>query len=227
MRIYIDEAGAFVAPPSGQSLFSLVLAAVVPSSLEHKLFPEFSASLDSWSRRAGEEIKGSKLTEAQAAQLIDLVSRYDVFLNFFAVNMATHGDAVVGDFKARQADAVTAHLTSEHHPPIAAQLRGLANAIRRMPNQLFVQAFLMIELVLKVVQECTLYYVQRLPTELGSIAWIIDRKDRTITEMENTWSTLVLPMSESHFVKTHLLSLRGPTTRISRHATRSTRTTKR
>ena len=45
---------------------------------------------------------------------------------------------------------------------------GLAVAIRRMPNQLFLQAFLMIELVLKVIEETTLYYVQRLPTELRS-----------------------------------------------------------
>jgi len=115
-----------------------------------------------------------------------LVSRYDVFAKFFAVDMATHGDGVVSPFKARQADAVTAHLTPEHHPPIVAQLRGLADTIRRMPNQLFVQAFLVIELVLKVIEESTLYYVQRLPAELGSIEWIIDQKNRTITEMEES-----------------------------------------
>ena len=78
-----------------------------------------------------------------------------------------------------------------------------------MPNRLFLQAFLTIELVLKVIQESTLYYVQRLPAELGNIAWTIDQKNRTITEMETTWSTLVLPMSESHFARTPLLSLNG------------------
>jgi hypothetical protein len=67
----------------------------------------------------------------------------------------------------------------------------------------------MIELVLKVIEESTLYYVQRLPAELGSIAWIIDRKNRTITEMESTWSTLVLPMSEGHFARKPLPTLVG------------------
>ena len=67
----------------------------------------------------------------------------------------------------------------------------------------------MIELVLKVIEESTLYYVQRSPAELASIAWVIDRKDRTITEMESTWSTLVLPMSESHFARTPLICLKG------------------
>lgn len=204
----MDEAGNFVSQAPGQSLFSLVLALVVPSSIEAKLFGEFSALLSSWPN-SGTEIKGSKLDEAQAAQLIELASRHDVFVDFFAVDMATHGESVVNDVKTRQAAAITANLTPEHHPPIAAQLRELAAAIERMPNQLFLQAFLTIELVLKVIQESTLYYVQRLPVELRSIAWTIDQKNRTITEMETTWSTLVLPMSESHFARTPLLTLKG------------------
>jgi hypothetical protein len=208
MRTFIDEAGNFVAPADGQSLFSLVLALVVPGSIEAKLFDDFSRLLESWPHKEA-EIKGSKLDESQAAQLIGLVSGYDVFVKFFAVDMATHTDALVTDFKARQADGVTANLTPEHHPPIVAQLQALADAIRRMPNQLFLQAFLMIDLVLKVIEESTLYYVQRLPAELGSIAWIIDRKNRTITEMESTWSTLVLPMSESHFARKPLVALIG------------------
>lgn len=92
-----------------------------------------------------------------------------------------------------------------HTDAIVAQLEELAAAIRRMPNQLFVQAFRTIELVLKVIQESTLYYVQRLPAELGSIAWTIDQKNRTITEMETTWSTLVLPMSEGSLSEPRLL----------------------
>jgi hypothetical protein len=208
MQIYIDEAGNFVVPADGQSLYSLVLALVIPTSIETELFHEFLRLRDGWPNNAV-EIKGSKLDEGQAAQLIDLVSRCDVFVKFFALDMATHGDAVVGPFKTRQADAITAHLTPEHHLPIVAQLQGLADGIRRMPNQLFVQAFLMIELVLKVIEESTLYYVQRLPKELGSIVWIIDRKNRTITEMEETWSTLILPMSESHFARYPLPTLKG------------------
>ena len=121
--------------------------------------------------------------------------------------MATHGESVVSDFKERQAANLVANLTADHHPSIVAQLQALAAAIRRMPNQLFLQAFLMIELVLKVLEDSTLYYVQRYLAELGSIAWIIDQKNRTITEMEDTWSTLVLPMSESHFARKPLLSL--------------------
>lgn len=87
MRIYIDEAGAFIAPSSAGSLFSLVLAVVVTSSIEGALFAEFSALRDVWSNGGG-EVKGSKLNESQAAQLIDLASHHDLFVKFFAVDMA-------------------------------------------------------------------------------------------------------------------------------------------
>jgi hypothetical protein len=98
MRIFIDEAGPFVVPPSAQSLFSLVLALVIPSSVECELFAEFSQLRDGWSSQGG-EVKGSKLDESQAAQFIDLMSRYDVFVNFFATDMATNDDAVVSAYK--------------------------------------------------------------------------------------------------------------------------------
>jgi hypothetical protein len=75
--------------------------------------------------------------------------------------------AQVAARKSRQADAITAGLTPEHNPKMTAQLRGLADAIRRMPNQLFLQAFLTNDLVLKVIEDSTLYYVQRVPAELG------------------------------------------------------------
>jgi hypothetical protein len=79
MRIYVDEAGNFVVPADGQSLYSLVLALVIPASVENDLFQAFLRLRDSWPNNAV-EIKGSKLDESQAAQVIDLVSRYDVFV---------------------------------------------------------------------------------------------------------------------------------------------------
>ncbi len=81
------------------------------------------------------------------------------------------------------------------------QLSDTAGAIRRLSNQLFVQAWLTIDLVLEIVEAATMYYSQRLPKELGDIAWIIDAKDHTLTEMEDIWSLLVVPFAENHFAK--------------------------
>jgi len=209
MRIYIDEAGGFVVPPpTKQHSYSLVLALAVPSTMESELFYQFLRLRDSWPKQEV-EIKGSKLDESQAAQVLAVLCRYDVLVKFFAIDMTTHDNQVVDDFKTRQAAAVTARLTAEHHPGLVAQLQTQAAKMRAMPNQLFLQGFLTIDLVLEVIEEATLYYVQRQPKELGEIAWFVDRKNHTITQMEDMWTTLVLPMSENHFARNPLKALRG------------------
>jgi len=200
MRIYIDEAGAFKPPDPPRSLFSLVLALIIPSAIERDLFYEFLRLRDTWPNQ-NIEIKGSSLDESKASQVINLVLQYDTLVQFIALDANTHPDPVVEAFKNGQADAVTASITREHHPGPIPHLHQLGEAIRAMPNQLFLQAFATWELIINTIREGTLYFVQRQPQELGDIAWVIDRKDRTITNMEETWSTLILPLSESAFAK--------------------------
>jgi hypothetical protein len=78
-----------------------------------------------------------------------------------------------------------------------------------MSNQLFLQAFATWQLIITTIREGTLYFVQRQPRELGDIDWVIDRKDRTITQMEETWSTLILPMGEAAFAREPLTYIEG------------------
>lgn len=208
MRIFIDESGIFIPPTKRHHSFSLVLAVITPSAAEANPLSEFRSLRDSWPKQSG-EIKGSSLDEPQAAQLIDLISRYDALVNFKALDMAMHPPTVIDEIKRHQADAVTAHLTGEHRPALASQLIALEKSVRSMPNQLFLQAFLMINLILEALEEGTLYYVQREPEELGEISWTIDRKDHSPTEMEKTWTTLILPICENHFAIHPLKTLEG------------------
>jgi hypothetical protein len=67
MRIFIDEAGSFVPPTSGDSSYSLVLALIVPSASESQLFYQFLRLRDSWPKQQI-EIKGSSLDETQHAK---------------------------------------------------------------------------------------------------------------------------------------------------------------
>lgn len=209
MRIYIDEAGLFVVPPSGWHSYSLVLALIIPSAHEDDLFYEFLRLRDDWPVK-GIEIKGSSLDEKQTAQVIELLLRHDVLVHFIGLDMATHHHVLVENFKRLQADQLVAHITPEHNPSMVRSLQEMADKIRKMPNQLFLQAFLTMHLLLETVQDATLYYVQRMPEELEDISWTIDRKDRTtITQMEEMWSTLFMPISETHFAKNPFGALAG------------------
>lgn len=208
MRIYIDEAGPFVPPNPPRPLVSLVLALIIPTAIEEDLFYEFLRLRDTWPNQ-NVEIKGSSLDESQAAQVISLALRYDTLVQFVALDANAHPDPVVQDFKNRQADSVTANITREHHPGPIPHLHHLGEEVRAMPNQLFLEAFTMWELIIKTIREGTLYFVQRQPQELGDISWVIDRKDKITTQMEDTWSTLILPLSERAFAREPLVCLMG------------------
>lgn len=208
MRIYVDEAGPFVPPTPPRSAFSLVLAFIIPNATEKELFYEFLHLRDTWPNQ-NIEIKGSSLSESQAAQIIELLLRYDTLVQFIALGTNTHPDSLVERLKIGQADAVTANITREHHPGPLPHLHQLGEAVRAMSNQLFLQTFATWELIIRTIREGTLYFVQRLPEELGDISWVVDRKDRTITQMEETWSTLVLPMGETAFGQEPLGCLAG------------------
>ena len=197
MNIYIDEAGAFI-PPKGNRhhLYSLVLALVVPAETEANLFYEFLRLRDSWPQQ-GVEIKGSNLDEGQTAQVADLLDVHEVIAEYYAIDMAQHPYEVVEEFKKRQAAALTANLTPKHAEAVARLWHDDAEGIRAMSNPLFVQAFMMIELILELLDTAINYYVQRRPSELGRFNWTIDRKDRNVTQMEQLWSTLVLPFGET------------------------------
>jgi len=196
MNIYIDESGPFI-PPKRTRRYSLVLALVVPSAAEAELFYQFLRLRDSWPQQQTIEIKGSKLDERQAAQVMLLLAAHGVIAEYNAIDMSLHPDDVIEEFKQRQAAAITANLTPQHAEAVVRGVHEDAEAIRNLANPLFVQAFLSIDLSLTMIDVAINYYAQRRPEELGRFAWVIDRKDRSVTEMERLWSTLMLPIGES------------------------------
>jgi Protein of unknown function (DUF3800) len=197
MNIYMDEAGAFIPPGSKRShLYSLVLALIVPTATEADLFYQFLRLRDSWPQQKV-EIKGSKLAEAQTTEVMRLLADHEAIAEYYAIDMALHPGHVIEDIKERQAAALVANLTPEHHPNVVQRLHTHSAAVRAMANPLFVQAFITIELILEIIETAINYFAQRRPEELARFAWTIDRKARTITQMEQLWTTLVLPVGET------------------------------
>jgi hypothetical protein len=199
MKIYIDEAGPFI-PPKGKRRYSVVLAVILPEATEADLLYEFLRLRDGWPNN-GVEIKGSKLDERQAAQVLRLLAAYDAIAEYYAIDMALHPNEIIDDFKNGQAAALTQNLTPMHAAAIIQRAHDDAEAIRKLANPLFVQAFATIHLILDMLDVAINYFAQRRPAELGRFAWMIDRKDRTVTEMEKLWSSLFLPFGEPRSAK--------------------------
>ncbi len=153
MNIYMDEAGPFI-PPKRKRRYSLVLALIVPSAAEANLFYQFLRLRDSWPEQQAIEIKGSKLNEGQAAEVMELLAAHGAIAEYYAIDMALHPDDVVDEFKERQAVAITANLTSEHAQAVVHRLHEDANSIRNLANPLFVQASVSIHL--SITKGCAL-----------------------------------------------------------------------
>jgi hypothetical protein len=202
MNMYIDEAGNFHPPPLGkrQHKYSLVLSLVIPTESEAELFYAFLRLRDTWPCHAI-EIKGSKLSESQTAQVMKLLASHSVIAEYYAIDMALHQSSVIEDFKMRHAAAVTANLTDMHSPAIVQWVREQANIIREMSNQLFVQAFVTMTLIVEMLDKAVNYFAQRQPKELGTVSWTIDQKDKHHTQMEQLWTSMILPYGESYYAR--------------------------
>ena len=210
MRIYLDEAGTFQVPVRRDFLLSLVAALVIPGTAEAGVFYDFTRLRDSWGITTA-EIKGRKLDEARIAQVISLLGSHDAVLEFVAIDMVWHRENDLTEFKQHQAQKVVESLTPQHTPTITSEMNELSELLGKMSNQLFVQAYLTIELIHRVFQTSTLYYSQRIPEELGRFEWMVDRKDRTVTTMERLWTTLIVPTGQTRAFKEPFITLKEGT----------------
>jgi hypothetical protein len=153
MRICIDEGGTFQVPIGREYLYSVVVALVIPSCRENDLFYGFLRLRDEWNNPAI-EVKGSQLDERRIAQVITLLASHDVVLEFCAIDMAWHSDTGVTEFKLDQARKLMASLTPAHHATLVVELTELSELLKGLPNQLFVQMFLTIDVILKNDSDC-------------------------------------------------------------------------
>jgi uncharacterized protein DUF3800 len=196
---FIDESGAFLPRTPARPKVSCVGAVIVASRLVPQLLAEFTKVSASLPLVDG-EVKGSRLNEAQVASVIAILERFDALAEVIAIDAGAHSDRDVTAFKIRQADLIGRHALTNPDPRVQHQAAELRDVIAAMPSQLFIQSFLTMQLVERVLQTCVLYFATRAPRELGTFTWVSDAKAATnVTPAEAFWSTFVLPAAEERF----------------------------
>jgi hypothetical protein len=143
MKIYIDDAGAFI-PPQGKRKFSLVLAlvvvTVVPAATEAALFYEFPRLRNGWPEKSI-EIKGGKFNADADNRGHEPARDARGRRGYHAIDMTLRPNDVIDEFKGRQAAALTANLMPAHAEAVARRLKSNGDAIVSLSNPLFVEAF--------------------------------------------------------------------------------------
>ncbi len=142
----------------------------------------------------GTELKGAQLAEGDVARVVSLLVRHEVIAEAVVLDVGDQIDREVTAFKAHQADRLMANVGRGHQPGLIQDLIRLQSTMQELPNQLFLQAFCMWQLIPRLVETATMYFAQRRPIELGSFVWRVDAKDVAVTTMESLWVSLIGPI---------------------------------
>ncbi len=170
LHIFIDESGTFVPDVHGHSI-SAVGALVIPSSAT-KGFKKLYGRLRRRLPKTKDEVKGRKLSEEEVVEVAGLLRRVGALFEVVAVDMGMHSKEGLVRHKSGQAEAITAHLTSDHHPNLVEQVWELRRQLEDMSPQLYVQSVAMGELVYQTLKHADTYYAFRKPRELGEYHWM-------------------------------------------------------
>ncbi len=189
MLIFIDETGPFVIPASGSRSLCCVGALVVPERTYSALGSAYNQLKVSWTGR-NDEIKGRSLNESQVAEVIECLLKHNCLFFVCATEMSLNSSAVMKEYQATQAEFLTADLTDAHHAELKKEVYRLRRIFESTPNQLFIQAVLLTDLVKKVTDQATLHFVMKDPAEAGKFVWVIDGKDKRKMEFEAAWELM-------------------------------------
>ncbi len=196
MFIYIDESGSFAYPKVPQHSYACAGALTVPERRHGAVLKGFKTLKRKWGLLS-QEVKGSSLDEGQISQIIRLLASNDVKFHVCVVDLLHHPSKTLAFYKDDQARRLLANVTDKHHPDLIKQLEDIGVKLRNMPDQLFLQLLLMIELVNVQLHDIMFYFAQKDPPELSRFRWVADRKGIKKTTFEDLWQMLLPPFIQS------------------------------
>ena len=79
------------------------------------------------------EVKGRNLSEGDVVEVARMLRRIGALFEVVAVDMGMHSKEDLVRHKSGQAEAITAHLTSDHHPNLVEQAWKLRRQLEDMP----------------------------------------------------------------------------------------------
>ena len=176
-----------------------MVSLTIPDEYLEIVNKEYSSLKNTWGFEG--EVKGSKLSEKQISDVILLLRNHNVLVEILCLDVASHSKEGVDKYKEVQANKIIENLTDEHHENMVTQLNAYRDRLICLPNQLFLQAMITIELMKRILENSTLYYSQCMPKELGAFNWVVDAKDSNVskTNYEELWSTLLMPILQTNF----------------------------
>ena len=208
MHIFIDESGPFVTPTEKDWAASCVGALVVKDSDVVSIFETFRKLKATWGI-GEEEIKGSRLNESQINDVIAVLANFDLIFEVVAIDMALQTKEGITAARQAQAEVFIQCIDERFAKGLVADLHSIRNSLLGTSNQLYLQGVCTWYLLNSVLNKACLYFVQRMPEELGAFHWRFDSKGDKITPFEQLWTTISMPILESMSIQEPFRQLEG------------------
>ena len=157
--------------------------------------------------RGRQEIKLKDIEEEHYFEFLSRLGRCHGLLIAIATDS---GISTIADLERSRENQARSILANENKMKFEAgrqALRSLSEKVRHLAPQLYVQLKCQVILMNEVVRLGSLYFVQRLPSELGRFAWRVDQKNSNRTEYERAFQTLTPAWIQT-------MSLRNPMIRL-------------
>ena len=206
LQIFIDESGTFSQPKdTSKPSVSGVGALILRDSERNAVYAEFEKLKKSWGKIG--EVKGSLLNEGHIPQVISLLKKYGAIFEATVIDLSLENQHGITEHKQKQSEKLLENPTPSHNPGLIESVAGAADKLSGTPNQLYVQSCCTYELIHRVIQNTTLYFSLRYPSELSSFKWRIDAKDTVVTPYEDLWKTLVGGLLQSKSAREPLIQI--------------------
>jgi hypothetical protein len=197
VKIFIDESGTFALQKG--SRMALVGALVVPDCKYSKLLEKYGKIRKNLPLENG-EVKGRLLNEQQIASIVKLLFKNMALLEINAVDLELQTEIQLSKYRESHLVAQSSMLSS-FEPKSRLKVEQSNSEIARSSLQLYLQALVTTHLLPRVVNNASLYFVQRQPKELGQWSWVVDGKDKVKITNWEVWLSWFLQGAMSSITK--------------------------
>lgn len=206
MKVFLDESGTF-ARCTQRGSFCLVAAYVV----SEKDYPRMEATLRKYKEEAGfskgAEVKRSKVSEDVYFRMLHRLASIDGIALAVVTDASMNGAAEA--HRDEQAQKIADNAPGMKYPEGKELVLKLADDVRSLSAQSYVELFCRTYLAFDVVNLAQLYFVQRCPETLSRFEWQFDRKDITPTRFETTVKHASIALMQSMSFREPMTFLEG------------------
>lgn len=208
MNIYIDESGSFVNDPT-IGKWNAVAALAVPEAGRRKL----DALVEQLRLKSAEpgknEVKLNELSDDRYFEFLTELEQLNAVVFCTATDAGLNSLDRVADHQQHQIAGVLKHLDKMKYEGGRRGVELMAEHLRKLSPQLYVQLMCQINLMFDVVSRSITYFAQHSPSSLREFRWRVDQKNSSRPVFEEAFERLSPPLLQSRSIEEPLMMIRG------------------